>query len=69
MADEEWKQERHKGHFAHNRYKLNRVPECHVSECQMANKNTTELQKAQTLCATEQQKPSTKPLARGEHNA
>lgn len=57
-----WQQERHKGHFAHNRYKLHRVAERHVSECQMANKNTTELQKAQTPCATEQQKPLTKPL-------
>ena len=57
-----WQQERHKGHFAHNRYKLHRVAERHVSECQMANKHSTELQKAQTPCATELQKPLTKPL-------
>ena len=57
-----WKQERHKGHFAHNRYKLHRVAERHVSECQVAKGNAAELQKAQPPSSREEQKPLCEPL-------
>ena len=57
-----WEQVRYKGHFAHNRYALHRVAERHVSECQLACENITELQQAQPPSGKEQHKPFHKPL-------